>query len=633
MTTIKRRIGEKEVEFVRYQLNDNQIARSDRSPKPERFLSPFTFKIRHNEVEFRDLTVPHPRSQLQVVEFYDRCKETILHYTSLSSYTIRAPIQVSKFQYFKDSLHFRRLSLEPTIIEQAGQEYESLRSFFVYRAYSNIHKFYESYRYHRAEKKYNGLIKLDVSKCFDSIYTHSIGWAVLGKDAQKQALTRSKGTFSDRFDRLMQHMNVGETNGIVIGPEFSRIFAEIILQAIDREVETKLSFEGQPLRHKIGYEIFRYVDDYFVFFNHDADKTVIVDQLRHTLKEYKLYLNEAKAVVYEKPIITEITMAKQQISNLLEDRIKINVEELPDDNEQSLRKGSVYVNSATLITKFKTIIKTCSVKYQDMLNYTLAIVERKCEMLLVDYLRISPRYQSQAQLVNAIVGVLEFVFFVYSVSPKVNTTIRLCRILRFLNAFFRSGHIIEEQVQLIHKQIYDDICFVLRKNKKAEYIQVESLYLLLALSELGREYWLEERTLRDYLGVRGANASETAQAASRLNHFAITVSLFYMRHKVRYRRLRDEVVRGALDQIRKRRETCHKDAEMVFLLFDLISCPYLAEEEKLEALAGFGVVDPALSKSIIEYGGGGAGRQMWFTSWYDFDFGKELDAKRSQEVY
>ena len=44
----------------------------------------------------------------------------------------------------------------------------------------------------------------------------------------------------DAFDNLMQSVNARETNGIVIGPEFSRIFAEIILQYIDQKVEQEL---------------------------------------------------------------------------------------------------------------------------------------------------------------------------------------------------------------------------------------------------------------------------------------------------------------------------------------------------------------------------------------------------------
>lgn len=633
VSIVKRFVGEREHEFVRYQLKDGRIASPNRSPGPQNFMIPFSFKIRHKETEFRDLAIPHPKSQLLVTAFYDRCKETILHYTSLSSYTIRAPSRMAKFRYHKDGLHFERLSMEPTIVEQTGQEYESLRSFFVYRAYSNIHKFYESYRYHRAEKKFNGLVKLDISKCFDSIYTHSIGWAVLGKEAQKESLGKSGGTFPDRFDRLMQHMNLGETNGIIIGPEFSRIFAEIILQAVDREVETKLKARDRSLENRSDYEVFRYVDDYFVFFNDDADKTAIVDQLQHTLREYKLYLNAGKAVLYDKPIITEITMAKQQISRLLEEKIGVNIQEFETDEGERLKKAWIFVNANALITSFKTIIKTCEVEYQDMLNYTLAILERKCEMLIVQYLSASAEYRSSTQLVNAIREVLDFVFFVYSVSPRVNTTIRLCRILRVINSFLRSGHVIEEQVQLIHKQIYDDICFVLRKNRTAEYIQVETLYLLLALSELGRDYWLDERTLREYLGIRGEARNGATGLGGRLNYFSITVALFYMKEKVRYSKLREEVERAALGQIRRRRETCSKDAEMIFLLFDLISCPYVSEESKYEALAVFGVRDQALAKTIIEYGDGSGKGHSWFTSWWDFDFGRELDAKRSQEVY
>lgn len=53
-------------------------------------------------------------------------------------------------------------------------EYENLKTFFSYKKYTNIHKFYESYHYQRAEKKYGNLLKFDIAQCFNSIYTHSI---------------------------------------------------------------------------------------------------------------------------------------------------------------------------------------------------------------------------------------------------------------------------------------------------------------------------------------------------------------------------------------------------------------------------------------------------------------------------
>ena len=633
LTTVQRFIGEKLVDFSRYQLDDKGIPNSKAMPRPERFMTPFDFKVRHKETEFRELCVPHPKSQILVVDLYDRCKEAILYYTSLSEFTIRAPSRVSKIRYHQDSIHFERLASEPAIIEQSDQEYESLKSFFVYKDYSNIYKFYESYRYHRAEKKYNKLIKLDISKCFDSIYTHSIGWAVIGKDTQKEYLNLNNGTFPDQFDRLMQHMNQGETNGIIIGPEFSRIFAEIILQAIDKEVSHKLGSRREPLLHGRDYEVFRYVDDYFIFVNNDSDSTLIVDELQHTLKKYKLYLNTAKAVIYEKPIITEITMAKQQIARLLEKRIKFSLEETEDDSGDELIKGSVYVNTNSLITSFKTIIKTCDVEYKDMLNYTLAIVERKCEKVFGNYLKVSPECRSKSQLVNAIKGISEFVFFIYSVSPRVNTTIRLCRILRVITLFLKSGHITTDQVQAIQKQVFDNISFVLKKNETSEQTQVETLYLLIALSELGRDFWLEESVLRNFLGIKKEAGKNGIGPISALNYLSITVSLFYMKNKVRYNSLRNDIIDTALVEIQRRSETCHKDAEMIFLLFDLISCPYISDDKKRKALEMFGITNAILANDIITFTDDVSSPQQWFTNWFNFDFGKELDAKRSQEVY
>ena len=51
------------------------------------------------------------------------------------------------------------------------------------------------------------MVQIDVSKCFDSIYTHSLPWAILGKDQTKFNLKVSKTTFGGRFDALMQNLN------------------------------------------------------------------------------------------------------------------------------------------------------------------------------------------------------------------------------------------------------------------------------------------------------------------------------------------------------------------------------------------------------------------------------------------
>ena len=68
------------------------------------------YKISHKQNEYRELAIPHPRNQLQVIEFYDRYKELILYYCSISSFSIRHPKKVSKYIFYKDSTHYENLS-------------------------------------------------------------------------------------------------------------------------------------------------------------------------------------------------------------------------------------------------------------------------------------------------------------------------------------------------------------------------------------------------------------------------------------------------------------------------------------------------------------------------------------------
>ncbi len=98
------------------------------------------------------LNVPHPRSQLLVVDFYEQYKETIIYYCSLSSFSIRSPHKVATHKFYKDNLHKIKLSNDSSIIEENDKEYKNQKSFFSYKDYSNIHKFYESPRYHCCEK-------------------------------------------------------------------------------------------------------------------------------------------------------------------------------------------------------------------------------------------------------------------------------------------------------------------------------------------------------------------------------------------------------------------------------------------------------------------------------------------------
>ncbi len=593
---------------------------------------PFRYKISHKEKDFRELVVIHPKNQLALIEFYDKFKEIILYYCSLSRFSIRRPFKVAKYSYHNDRMHIKNLAHdhEHKSAEEYDKEYENLKTFFVYKEISNVYKFYESYKYHRCEKKYHRLFKFDISKCFDSIYSHSLVWALLNKEIVKDNLKPSEKTFGGQFDRLMQNLNYGETNGIIIGPEFSRVFAELILQRIDLDVMHYLKEgkdgKGKGLEFKTDYEIFRYVDDFFVFYNDDETKERILSAYRYFLMEYKLYVNDSKSVLFEKPIITGITIAKQKIVDLLNDNLKFDVKEDQstdsEENEEEEKKYAFYASSNKLITRFKTIIKETGIAYKDILNYALACIDRKVLKLIMVYSKIEKKEEQERRVVKAVLELFDFTFFLYSVSPRVNTTIKLCLILSKLTKFTKiKGNFNSDNRHLIFKKIYDEISLVLWKNKNSEFTQVETLYLLIALKELGKGYRLDESVLGKYFDID----LNKKRFGYELNYFSISVLLFYIENRSRYATLKEILKEHVKAKFEKNNKL--KMAELTFLLFDLLSCPYIDEGFKKDLLTKYNVTDNVVQTAILNR------KELWFTKWTDFDFSKELEAKKSQEVY
>jgi hypothetical protein len=586
---------------------------------------PFQYDICHKEDSFRRLTVTHPFNQIQMIEFYEKYKELIIYFCSKSNLSIRHPDRIAKYIYYKDKLHKSNLSDEELGVEQYNEEYESLKSYFSYEKYRNIYKFYDDYLFNRCERKYNYLVTLDVSKCFDSIYTHSITWATHGKTFIKDNLNNLKGCFSDKFDTLMQNINYRETNGIIIGPEYSRIFAEIIMQSIDVNLIDILLEKN--IIQKQDFEIYRYVDDYFLFYNKEEDKNKIILELRQLLSGYKLYLNEGKAVFYNKPIITNISMAKSKITTLLENSLKHEIYEEKDekDPEKTIKCGKININSQTLISEFKSIIKESEIEYRNILNYTLAIIEKKLIKIFKEFSVACKDKRSEKRMFKSMQNLLEFITFIYSVSPRVNTTVRFSRILKCVISFLRRKGANKNYKTAIFEQIRNDIFLILKKTRLDKYTQVETSYLLIILQELGKGFYLSEEELIKFFGIESNEKKYTMLYP--LNYLSLMLILFYTHGKKQYKQLILFIEKEIETRLTEKKFTLKK-CENVMLFFDTLTCPYISKSSKCKILKSRGIKKNNIN-DMINF------RKHWFITWgvEDFNLKKELDAKKGQEVY
>lgn len=168
---------------------------------------------------------------------------------------------------------------------------------------------------------------------------------------------------------------------------------------------------------------------------------------------------------------------------------------------------------------------------------------------------------------------------------------------------------------------------MLEKNTANINREIESMYLLISLSQIGKEYWLTEHLIAKHFMISFDKSSNEYRRADSLSYFSITTLLSYMKDKKRYDKLRKFVEQQAISKLRYVQAHCPNEAEALMLMLDLIVCPYVSDTTKQSAGEIFGLDIQDLSEicKITNH---------WFTAWgNNFDLGKELDAKRSREVY
>ena len=137
------------------------------------------------------------------------------------------------------------------------------------------------------------LLRTDISRYYDTIYTHSIPWAIHTK-ALAKANKRDKSYVGNRIDSAVQNSQDGQTNGIPIGPDTSLLISELLCSSMDKEVEN--------IKYKSA---FRYIDDYFLFFDSLSDAEKAYSELHKIIREYELELNPYKTKIIKLPAILE----------------------------------------------------------------------------------------------------------------------------------------------------------------------------------------------------------------------------------------------------------------------------------------------------------------------------------------
>lgn len=564
---------------------------------------PFNFLISRKGQSPRVLSIIHPFKQREIVEFYKENKEAILYYASQSPFSIRKPIKIGRYYFDNNDKKLEEQRNKncdddnevEDRLEIDGEEGIKFKNFFSYYRYGSVHKFYESHQFHECEANFSHLCRFDISKCFDSIYTHSIQWAIHTKEVVKKNIGRSDKSFAGALDKLMQSLNYNETHGIVIGPEFSRIFAEIMLQRIDRNVYNSLLKEH--IYPNTDYKIFRYVDDHFLFFNDEKVKNRILEIYTLKLHEYKMSINQAKTHQYARPIITEISIAKRKIQQYVKNHIF-------SKQNQSIQK----ISANKIITDIKIILKDSGSEYEGITHYLLAIITSKIEK----------HKDNLKENVSNILEIWDVSLFFFSVNVTVSSIEKISKIA--IHLLHLGESLLPNELSRIADKIYSSFESIIKQSQEKD----KELYLLIPLREE------QIFTLRK---IEIAVLEGVIKRKKDINYFEIITILFYIRNDSKYEKIKKllrEKINEKCKQICSEYKNIFASSEACLLFFDLLKCPYLSKQYKMRFLEQYNIADCEEKKNILKII---EQHEAWFVKWDNFNLLEELEYKKSSETY
>ncbi len=157
---------------------------------------------------------------------------------------------------------------------------------------------------------YSFLTVTDIKNFYPSIYTHSISWAIHGREEAKRR-RYEPNLLGNKLDKLFQNSRDGQTNGIPVGSMVSDIVAEIILKDIDSKLTAWLIAEDVADKVTIS----RYRDDYRILSKTSEQGRLVLRALSKILDEYNLVLNSDKTKVYDDIIEGSFRDWSREISN------------------------------------------------------------------------------------------------------------------------------------------------------------------------------------------------------------------------------------------------------------------------------------------------------------------------------
>lgn len=457
---------------------------------------PLKYSIMKELHTVREMSLVQPLAALEILLFVGVYQKELLNLLEKNAcFSLRYHHSNNDLCYKNKNKSVIRYFSEES--KQAGLEViEQTGIFFNISPYRSISSFTSSEEWFVLNNKYAYFVRTDYKACFDSIYTHTYTW-LIGKDSIDTKEFGHNSNIYSTIDRVLQNINARRSNGIVVGPEFSRMIAELMLQFIDVGVNSRLLNSGYICDQ--DYNVYRYVDDIFIFAKTEELANFIVEMYSELGRKYLLRLNETKLYRSKVPFILESWLNEANLfTNRVCEMLFINKEEQETYIERKRLNEEDDVWPYLLKSHIITYGSKAKQSIMNQLNEIVCKYEAKDRTLIAYFLSAILNHigmnKDKAVIFekdvpeSIVFSFLDLIFYAYSFFPNYNNTQKLLSIISYV----RDEYDIFSKSQSLQK-LLNKYAFVF---EKANLNDIVDLFLFCAQAKIEIPYVEEEKIVK-----------------------------------------------------------------------------------------------------------------------------------------
>lgn len=464
----------------------------------QRYTIPYRYRIRLSNTASRQISLAHPAAQYRAATFYRTYGHLIPYFCRHADISLRRPTKVgSTFFYRSSSSEKKKYKGAAIDVLSDDKRVRHPGSYFTYSEHDRFYKFFGSNELIRLEKRFSVMRTTDISKCFSSIYSHTLAWAV--KDVQHGKENTTAVSFANDFDYLMQFSNYNETNGIPVGAEISRLFAEIILQSVDIRLLARA--RQNNLLHGEHFVVRRYIDDYAIFANDVGTLDAIQRGLSEALQGFNLHLNELKTNTIHRPLQTRQSQIIAAATSTIEAfRARIVTYTPESHSSLPLKVRSPEAVFTAFVSEMKVSCISAGASYDEVASYVIGAMCRTIDSLIESSEKKRPQATKAKEYFDSFRTLLLALYYFFTVHVTVPSSYQVARASILSVRFFRKKipKYADEICETIRSLVEDVTSNPSLQNvTMSDYVPIEVLNIILASSELPKEYQTNVRQVRE----------------------------------------------------------------------------------------------------------------------------------------